>query len=72
MMVQLLLSCRALSSPTLYRFIPALSQRPPLRFDGGRAERGGRARWAGPTPKKRYPVNPVKNKKIRHKAAKAL
>ena len=27
-MEQLLLSCRALSSPTLCRFIPALSQRP--------------------------------------------
>ena len=30
MMVQLLLSCRALSSPTLCRFIPALSERPLL------------------------------------------
>ncbi len=30
MVDQLILSCRALSSPTLCRFIPALSQRPPL------------------------------------------
>jgi len=30
MMVQLLLSCSALSSPTLCRFIPALSERPSL------------------------------------------
>ena len=30
MVEQLFLSCRALSSPTLCRFIPALSLRPPL------------------------------------------
>jgi hypothetical protein len=34
MMVQLLLSCRALSSPTLCRFIPALSGRPHLCDEG--------------------------------------